>query len=191
MRGVLTGEQIDQAFLVSAHRLDILEAIDLSVDSDVEQRRRLTELDIEIEERIYKEWYALDPDEKIGPSVLHPARMAWVLTNAFENETNNGGIGQFFFNSSGDFALETIVSLRLIGSDELAAILTDAVALFPNAQPSSDRKVRWDELDSVDLKSLEELDNRFFKVETSMYQRMRYAMDHPELFFLAAGTERE
>lgn len=40
-----------------------------------------------------------------------------------EREINNGGFNQYFLNSSGDFAHETIKSLRTIGANHTADIL--------------------------------------------------------------------
>ena len=42
---------------------------------------------------------------------------------AFEGEINNGGFSQFFYNSIGDFSLETIDSLRSIGAIKTSELL--------------------------------------------------------------------
>lgn len=47
-----------------------------------------------------------------------------------EREINNGGFNQFFFNSSGDFAHQTVQSLLSIGANRTADILQKARTVF-------------------------------------------------------------
>ncbi len=59
----------------------------------------------------------------------------------FEREISNGGFNQYFNNSSGDFAHETILSLKLIGADKTADILQNAINEFPNKILQKDREL--------------------------------------------------
>src|SRR5258705_3440499 len=59
-----------------------------------------------------------------------------------EREINNGGFNQFFFNSSGDFAHETMSSLRIIGATKTAHILQQAIDQFPSSKVPQDRLQR-------------------------------------------------
>jgi hypothetical protein len=64
------------------------------------------------------------------------------LVGELEAEVNNGGFDQFFFNSAGDEAAETIEALEVIGAHRTAAILRRACATFPGAMPPTDRDAR-------------------------------------------------
>lgn len=50
-----------------------------------------------------------------------------------EMEINNGGFNQYFFNSYGDFAHETVLSLKAINANKMAGILQLAINQFPGA----------------------------------------------------------
>lgn len=59
-----------------------------------------------------------------------------------EREVNNGGFNQYFWNSSGDFAHQTIQSLKAIGANKTADILQKAIDQFPNGVVPEDRTER-------------------------------------------------
>jgi len=88
-----------------------------------------------------------------------------------EREVNNGGFNQYFINSSGEFAHETLTSLRLIGANKTADILQQAIAQFPGLQVPKDRNEReepvfqiQDEANTVWGK----LDDQFFVYEDNL-----------------------
>jgi Domain of unknown function (DUF4375) len=56
-----------------------------------------------------------------------------------EKEINNGGFNQYFYNSSGDFAHQAIISLRQINAIKTAEILQLAIDQFPNSTVPKDR----------------------------------------------------
>lgn len=65
------------------------------------------------------------------------------LVSAFLGEVYNGGIGQFFDNSSGDLYQETLKALEEIGAMRCHALLQAAKrALFQDADPPRDRAAR-------------------------------------------------
>lgn len=64
-----------------------------------------------------------------------------------EAEVSNGGFDQYFFNSAGDHALQTVDLLRQIGSKEMLALLTQAIEAFGPNPPSSNRETRWAQMD--------------------------------------------
>lgn len=87
-------------------------------------------------------------------------RYVWAL----EGEVTNGGLDQYFFNSSGDRARQALEGLDLIGAASTAAILRRACALFGEAGPSPDREARWNQMDRwtpEDKKVLSVLDDEF------------------------------
>ncbi len=82
----------------------------------------------------------------------------WLL----EAEVYNGGFHQFFWNSAGDRAVETVASLERIGAPVTAGIVARAVAVF-GAAPSPDRETRvsqmdaWTETEKAVLSALDEV----------------------------------
>jgi Domain of unknown function (DUF4375) len=64
------------------------------------------------------------------------------LVRELEDEVNNGGFHQFFYNSSGDDTAETIRALEMIGADKMADILMRAVARFRDGVAPQERFAR-------------------------------------------------
>jgi len=89
-----------------------------------------------------------------------------------EKEINNGGFNQYFTNSSGDFAHETIASLKSIGANKTAELLQQAINQFPNYNVPKDKAKRQEILDIIETSANEvwdELDNAFYKYEDNLY----------------------
>lgn len=88
-----------------------------------------------------------------------------------EREINNGGFEQYFFNSSGDFAHETIISLKAIGANKTVEILQQAIDQFPDKTVPKNRNKR-----QTILKEISEtaksvfgmLDQKFFLYEDDL-----------------------
>lgn len=94
-----------------------------------------------------------DPNER-------PWRIFWLIT-----EVNNGGMDQYFHNSSGDFALETVADLRLIGAPETADLVERGCKFFPEGKPAKDIEVRrqqMNEFKRAELVALDDLSNPFY-----------------------------
>jgi hypothetical protein len=97
-----------------------------------------------------------------------------VYIEELEREINNGGFNQYFFNFSGDFVMETINALKIIGSKIFLEILQEAVNKFPNKIVPKDRYERQELLKKIDknMELWEELDNRFYIYEEDIYELM-------------------
>lgn len=88
-----------------------------------------------------------------------------------EREINNGGFNQYFYNSSGDFAHETITSLRAIGANKTADILQKAIEQFPSSAVPKDRTKRQEILEQIEDTAnevWEQLDQTFYKYEDDL-----------------------
>ena len=88
-----------------------------------------------------------------------------------EREINNGGFNQFYINSSGDFAHETVESLKAIGADKTAEILKNANGQFPNQTVPKDRAERQEIVEQIEEEAnivWEELDQQFFAYEDDL-----------------------
>jgi len=98
----------------------------------------------------------------------HLSKPAQVLFNTgwFAGEVINGGISQFFSNSSGNRAHETLASLRTIGAVLCVQLLEKVLSLFPNGIAPADRQKRCELLfafEERDPQFLEDLTQIFYK----------------------------
>jgi len=99
---------------------------------------------------------------------LTRGQRTFFLNQNLEREVNNGGFDQFFVNSSGDFAHETIESLEAIGAAKTADILRQAIDAFPGSRVPKDREERITlvtETVSPNSDRWRGLDERFFAYE--------------------------
>lgn len=104
--------------------------------------------------------------------ILSEPQSTFYLNQNLEREVNNGGFNQYFINSGGDFAHETVDSLKAIGAHKTAKILQGAIGLFPDSRVPTNREERIklvlqilpDSSDPV----WEELDKSFFKYEEDL-----------------------
>lgn len=88
-----------------------------------------------------------------------PVRHRWAL-ELLGMELVNGGIHQYFFNSSGDLWPDAMAGLEQAGYARSAAAFKRAVAIFGQEGPSTDRTVRFKQLDRLSKSAEAEL-NRF------------------------------
>jgi adenosylmethionine-8-amino-7-oxononanoate aminotransferase len=75
---------------------------------------------IEIDNILSKIFYS-------NPDKLTNSEKNIVYIEELEREINNGGFNQYFFNSSGNYATETINALKLIVSKIFLQLLEEAV----------------------------------------------------------------
>lgn len=102
---------------------------------------------------------------------LNEEQKLFYYNQCLEREINNGGFNQYFFNSSGDFAHQTVQSLRTIGADKTADILQKAIDQFPEKNVPQDRTKRQEKLEQIAEKAdpaWEELDQSFFAYEDDL-----------------------
>jgi hypothetical protein len=88
-----------------------------------------------------------------------PVRHLWAL-ELLGMELVNGGIHQYFFNSSGDLWPDAMEGLEQAGYARSAAAFKKAVAIFRQDGPSTNRTVRFKQLDKLSKSAETEL-NRF------------------------------
>lgn len=102
---------------------------------------------------------------------LTDSQLAFYYNQNLEREINNGGFNQYFTNSSGDFAHETINSLRIIGANHTADILQSAIDQFPDKKVPSDRDERIElvgQIEETANEKWEELDQKFFEYKDNL-----------------------
>lgn len=107
-------------------------------------------------------------------------RAIWEL----EADVNNGGFGQYFYNSSGDSAFHAAASLRAIGAEETARLVERANSVFPSGKPPRDRGEREALLDSMTPDQdalLENSSTEFFEYPDNLLELLyEYVSQHVE-----------
>lgn len=99
--------------------------------------------------------------DRLGPSARVLYDVGW-----FWGEIINGGFSQFFSNSSGNRAHESLAALRRIGANLCVQLLMKALTVFPDSIAPTDRQQRCELLfafEERDPRFLEELDQIFYK----------------------------
>lgn len=111
-----------------------------------------------------------------GFASLTPDEQVAYCVDALEREVNNGGFDQFFLNSSGDTVPETLAALEAIGAAQVAAMLREAVSLFPGGEPPRDREERYQRALGAPEATREAwngLDSRFYDYPDDLTALMR------------------
>jgi hypothetical protein len=93
------------------------------------------------------------------------------LNQNLEREINNGGFEQYFRNSSGDNAHETLLSLKAIGAHKTADILQQSIDQFPNKLVTKFREKRIKNIEQIEERVKEVwnmLDQQFYKYEDDL-----------------------
>ena len=102
---------------------------------------------------------------------LSESQKIFYYNQNLEREVNNGGFNQFYFNSSGDFAHETIAALKTIKANKTVEIVNKANDQFSDKKVPEDRLQRQEILEQIEEKAneiWEELDQRFFEYEDDL-----------------------
>jgi hypothetical protein len=84
---------------------------------------------------------------------LNPHQKALYLIEILEMEINSGGFNQYFFNSYGEFAHETIAALTDIKAYKTSKLLQTAVSPFPNKTVPKDTKERQKIVNEIEKKA--------------------------------------
>lgn len=117
-----------------------------------------------------------------------PGLQMLYATQLLDDQVNNGGFSQYFFNPSGQFAMEAIDGFRLIGAHERAEIISEAVAqLFKDApalRPFYQQRTIEAFMESYSHTGLGRLDEAWFKAPEFFTRRTEYIRSNPEQFVL-------
>jgi hypothetical protein len=105
-----------------------------------------------------------------------------------ESEIYNGGLNQFFFNSSGQYTIETLESLRKIGATETVNILEKAISFWPNSYVPQNTVTRRQELlekvEQIANPVWEELDKVYYKDEDKITKKLfQFILSKAESFY--------
>jgi hypothetical protein len=73
--------------------------------------------------------------DSLGITALTRPELDVLAIEALEREVNNGGYGQFFANSSNEFAATVVAALQRIGCPSTASITQRALTALPKGNP--------------------------------------------------------
>ena len=130
-----------------------------------------------------------DQEYAIVRSWTKGLQMLWA-TQLVDDEVNNGGFNQYFFNSSGQFAIEAIEGFQLIGSQERADLVRRAVdQLFrdaPRLRQFYEQRTMQAFMESYKHTDLGAIDEAWFKAPEFFTPRTRYIRQHPQEFVITS-----
>jgi hypothetical protein len=89
-----------------------------------------------------------------------------IFIEMLEGEVNNGGFDQYFFNSSGEYAHETLKALAEINAPKMAEILNQAIKVFPSLPIPKDTGVRRELMEDLP----EEISYKWDKLDNEFYE---------------------
>lgn len=128
----------------------------------------------------------LDKEKQAGFGALSEHQKYYSAVFMCDAEINNGGLAQHFVNSSGDYWREALAGFEAMGFREKFGALKEAIALFGDNGPSSNRSVRQDQLSKLYRKSdaiFEALDSRYYdSSEVVEVLTARFVLENPESF---------
>ena len=129
---------------------------------------------------------AWEVESKSGFSALKPAQKHYLAVLMYDGEVNNGGLSQYFFNSSGDEWRNALAGLEAMGFTERLAVLREAIAKFDKDGPSPDRERRQEQLAKLARKNealFDALDDRYYKSkEVIEVLAKRYVLKNADAF---------
>jgi hypothetical protein len=118
-------------------------------------------------------------------TLTEPQKLFYYI-QCLEREVNNGGFNQYFINSSGKFAHQTIQSLKRIGANTTADILQKAIDQFPDKKVPQDRDERNELVEQIEATANEvwnELDQQFYQYADDLNTlNLHYVKQHKAFF---------
>lgn len=135
-------------------------------------------------------------DFKIGNNYKKQYEIVTGLSKGFQSvyttwwleaEVNNGGYNQYFWNSSGEFALEAVEGFEAIGAEKNAILLKNAINIaikeLPQMKKFRDEGTLQAFSESYKHTALNDLDDVFFKYEENLSNlRIKYIRENSHLF---------
>ncbi len=89
------------------------------------------------------------------------AQRQLTLIGGLQGQVGNGGFDQYFFNSTGDAALETREGIAAVGDTEALALIDCVFSAFPNSKPDPFRSLRNQQLSAIPEGTFKPLDYVF------------------------------
>jgi hypothetical protein len=138
----------------------------------------------------YLDWFNREFWQSLhGPGLASLSRLQRdaLCVQYFQAELNNGGMHQYLFNSSGDFARETPDVFHRIGAHEAARILAEANAFFGSNGPPIDREARI----TILLAFPKNVEDRIYAMSNEIYNAEDQGLSLADLFDAYVLSQRE
>jgi len=132
----------------------------------------VNELIIELDDRIVKR---CNYGEQLN-LLTKPQRMFY-LNQTLEKEVNNGGFSQYFLNTEGKYAKETLEALKLIGAHHTEKLLQQAMERVSKKQSTQENVKEQGfvyDLERNTSDAFEDIDNAFFEYKDDL-RALNYA----------------
>jgi hypothetical protein len=128
-----------------------------------------------------------EPDVMKRLQYCTPGQRALLSITLFIREVDNGGLEQFFWNSSGEIADEVISGFERLDALDKAAVIRQALIFFSSARSTPDQTVRREFLSArsrSEVKAFFEPLNEKLYGESKLWPLFkRYIDQHPQEFF--------
>jgi hypothetical protein len=127
-----------------------------------------------------------DAEERSGYEALSERQRFYNAVFMCDAEINNGGLAQYFVNSSGDHWRDAVAGFKAMGSKERFGILQEAIAIFGSDGVPKDQSVRQQQLSKLyrrDDTIFDELNSRYNEsTEVVEVLTARFVLANPEDF---------
>jgi len=98
--------------------------------------------------------------DKVGSfELLTEIEQVFVCIWALRGQVDNGGFHQYYFNGTGDLAMETVEALKHIGAKHTSDLLIKSNSYFENGVPPKNREIRIEQLSKLTEQSETELED--------------------------------
>ncbi|NRA26186.1 MAG: DUF4375 domain-containing protein [Opitutales bacterium] len=127
-----------------------------------------------------------ESEEKSGYDSLPKHQRFYSAVFMFDAEINNGGLAQYFLNSSADNWRDALAGLEAMGSKDRLAVVREAISLFGSDGPSENRDKRQDQLSKLYRKNdsiFDALESRYYDSdEVVEVLATRFVLANPNRF---------
>lgn len=112
-------------------------------------------------------------ERQVGWDALTDAERAVLITVVLWNEVGNGGFHQYYYNSSGNDALEAPEAFRKIRAAKIAKVVQKANRLFGTSGPDRDQSKRQAQLAGLSEESIQKMESLDSLVYDDFYLELR------------------
>ncbi|MGJ8696587.1 MAG: DMP19 family protein [Verrucomicrobiaceae bacterium] len=127
-----------------------------------------------------------ESEEKSGYDSLPDHQRYYSAVFMCDAEVNNGGLAQYFVNSSGDNWRDALAGLESMGSTDRLVVVREAISLFGSDGPSENRDKRQDQLSKLYKKNdsiFDALESRYYDSdEVIEVLATRFVLANPDSF---------
>jgi hypothetical protein len=122
----------------------------------------------ELEQAVFRHVDGIDrklADNDYSIECLSDIEKTVLFAYEMELEVKNGGMHQYFYNTTGDSWKAMMSALRAVDAEKILALFEEALSVFPGGAPSANREERWKQLDQIGKageRKLEQLSQEYF-----------------------------